>query len=81
MNANGRMAQKTSSRPFAECTMSTMNCVFLRFLEQLRSLKTKGERKNVRSIFLILKPKYVEDYLSDKKKQWKDSATQQVLTA
>jgi hypothetical protein len=30
-------------------------------LEQLRRLKTNGERKNVRSIFLILKPKYVED--------------------
>jgi hypothetical protein len=58
-------------------------------LEQLRRLKTNGERKNVWSIFLILKPKYVEDltlYLSDLKKkinennQWKDSATQQVLT-
>ncbi len=36
--------------------------------EQLRRLKTNGKRKNVRSIFLILKPKYVEDltlYLSD----------------
>jgi hypothetical protein len=38
------------------------------FLEQLRSLKTNGAGKNVRSFFFILKPKYVEDltlYLSD----------------
>jgi hypothetical protein len=57
-------------------------------LEPLRRLKTNGKRKNVRSIFLILKPKYVEDltfYLSEKNKtdennQRKDSATQQVLT-
>ncbi len=46
----------------------------IRLLEQLQSLKTNGKRKNVRSIFLILKPKYVEDLtldLSDKKKQTK----------
>ena len=36
--------------------------------EQLKRLKTNDKRKNVRSIFLILKPKYVEDltlYLFD----------------
>jgi len=42
-----------------------MFSIVLRFdslcLEQLRRLKTNGERKNVRSIFLILKPKYLED--------------------
>jgi len=60
-------------------------------LEQLRSLRTNGERerKNIRSIFLILKIKYVEDLTlykkkkkkkkTDKNNQQKDSATQQVL--
>jgi hypothetical protein len=61
--------------------------MWIRFSEQLKSLKTNGKRKNVWSIFLILKPKYVGDLtldLSDKKtdknNQQKDSATQQVLT-
>jgi len=63
--------------------------MWIRFLKQLRSLITNGERKNVWSIFLIPKPKYVEDLtlqLSEKEKktdennQRKDSATQQVFT-
>jgi hypothetical protein len=57
-------------------------------LEQLKSLKTNGKRKNVWSIFLILKPKYAEDLTldlsnkknTDKNNQRKDNATQQVLT-
>ncbi len=48
--------------------------MWIRFLEQFKSLKTNGERKNVQSIYLILKPKYVEDLtldLSDKKNRQK----------
>ncbi len=39
--------------------------MWIRFLEQLKSLETNGERKNIWSIFLILKPKYVEDLSLD----------------
>ncbi len=48
--------------------------MWIRFLEQLKSLKTNNERKNVWSIFSILKSKYVEDLtldLSDKKNRRK----------
>jgi hypothetical protein len=48
----------------------------------MQELKTNGERKNVRSIFSVLNPKYVEDLtvdLSDKKtvknNQRKDGTT------
>jgi hypothetical protein len=60
-----------------------------RLMEQVRSLKTNGERENVWRILLILKPKYVEDLTlslsgqkikTDENNQRKDSATQQVLT-
>ncbi len=39
--------------------------MWIRFLEQLKSLKTNGKRKNVWSIFLILKPMYVKDLTLD----------------
>jgi hypothetical protein len=44
----------------------------IRFLEQFTRVKTKGERKNVWSIFLLLKPKYIKDLtleFSDLKKK------------
>jgi hypothetical protein len=57
--------------------------MWIRFLEQLKSLKTNGKRKNVQSIFLILKFKYVEDLtldLSDKKNRQKYPTDRQCNT-
>jgi hypothetical protein len=39
--------------------------MWIRFSKQLKSINTNGKIKNVQSIFLILKPKYVEDLTSE----------------